>query len=345
MRIYGLAFVKNGVLFDYPFLESLNSLSDIVEKTFINVGISEDGTRQKVSNCENVEIIDVDWDEERSDKGHILSDMTNFPLEKMRESLKNSHSDYSDIWVIYLQSDEVLHEKDYERIKSDIEQAHKQGHDVVRFRYLHFFHDHNKIALHQRWYPQEIRAFKLDSDIFSHGDAQSFRGWTSAHESDAHIFHYGHVREQEAYHSKMSRMYRYYHGGLDLIRKRIKSKIKDFFRNEHLYPFFGDHPYVMKNRIERLGGAYIKDAVGKINILGDLSQIDSKYIESINAQEVFLNDQNLVNNDVLNVSLDLAPRMNLSKNARPWTDEFRLTIALSMCGVGLKKEVYCESTF
>jgi len=80
MKIYGIAFIKNGVKFDFPFKESLLSMVDLVDKIYINVGLSDDTTLKEVKKIPKVEIIEVDWDDRRSDGGHILSDMTNIAI-------------------------------------------------------------------------------------------------------------------------------------------------------------------------------------------------------------------------------------------------------------------------
>lgn len=329
MNIYGLAFVKNGVKFDYPFIESLDSLSPLVEKTYINVGLGDDGTLEKLQERKDLRIIEVDWDEKRTDKGHILSDMTNVALEKLREEIQDPEA-----WVIYLQSDEVLHEQDYQKIREDIQKAQAQGHDVLRFRYLHFWQKHNTVVLNERWYPIEIRAFKLHTKtpILSHGDAQTFENWTSAYDTDAHIYHYGHVREEKAYKQKMERMHHYYHSGLNAIRKNIKRMVKDFFRDDREFSFYGDHPEVMRNRIARLGGDFIKPEVKTVSLIGDLAGISESFLSHINAQEVHTN---LRSGIVVNI--DEAPKSSDSKIDRDWTPEFRLLMALSQKGVGLKK--------
>jgi len=329
MNLYGLAFVKNGVKFDYPFIESLDSLSPLVEKTYINVGVSDDGTLEKLQESQDLKIIEVDWDEQRTDKGHILSDMTDVALKKLREEI-----DDPEAWVIYLQSDEVLHEQDYQKIREDIQKANDQGHDVLRFRYLHFWQKHNVVTLNERWYPVEIRAFKLHTStpILSHGDAQTFENWTSAFDSDAYIYHYGHVREQKAYKQKMERMHRYYHRGFDRVRKSLKTMVKNFLRNDREFFFYGDHPIVMKERIARLGGDFIKPSVPKVSLLGDLSGISEDFMKRINADEVLKNEkQGIV------VNLDKAPKASDSRIDRPWNPEFRLLMALSQQEVGLKK--------
>jgi hypothetical protein len=328
MKILGLAFLKNGIKFDYPFLESLQSMQPLVDQVYINVGLSNDGTKEALAPIDKLKIIDVDWDDARSDRGNILSDMTNLPLSKMREDFAGS----SDVWVLYLQSDEVLHEAELEQIKEDIARAHQEGCDVVRFRYLHFLNEHNTLALGAQWYPQEIRAFKLNTPILSLGDAQTYSGWTKAFESDAHIYHYGHVREQEAYKQKMDRMHRYYQSGFKLFRKRIKMFFKDLYRNDRLFNFFGDHPAVMEKRIERLGGTYIQPAADVVSLMGPVEQLSPEFLKKINAREVLLNKAGGIE-----IKLNGIPTQSWSPIARAWTLEFRWLLALSRRGVGLRK--------
>lgn len=330
MKVYGLAFIKNGEKFDYPYIESLQSLSPLVEEIYVNVGICDDGTRENVEKVKNVKIFDVEWDDNRSDRGHILSDMTNLVLNKLRR--EKSGPEDSDSWVIYLQSDEVIHESEERMILEDIKRAQELGHDCVRFRYLHFLGSHNKVALHKRWYPQEIRAIKLQSDILSLGDAQTFENYTNPFESDAHIYHYGHVRDEVAYKQKMKKFHTYYNSGFHLYRKNLKRLIKDFLRNDELTSFYGDHPKCMQDRIKRIGGTYIAPEVDEVAIWGDLSNISSEFIEKINARKVLFNQ-----NGKINVYMEKFRNKASAEYARDWTPEFRLLMALSDKGVGIKK--------
>src|SRR5690606_38027268 len=142
MKIYGIAFIKNGIKFDFPFKESMLSMAPIVDKIYVNVGISDDGTLEAVKKIPKVEIIEVDWDDRRSDSGHILSDMTNIAINKLREEVQDE-----DAWAIYLQSDEVIHEDDFDRIKADLQSANDQGCDVMRFRYMHFWQKSHHLAI------------------------------------------------------------------------------------------------------------------------------------------------------------------------------------------------------
>lgn len=332
MNIYGLAFIKNGVKYDFPFMESLYSLQPIVEKISINVGVSDDGTLQELQNLNFLDIIEVEWDDHRSDNGYIFSDMTNIPLKKLRQEADSESN--GDAWVIYLQSDEVIHEEDFETIKNDILQAEQQGCDAVKFRYLHFWQNHNEIAIGKKWYPQEIRAIRLNSNVVNYGDAQTFSGYTKTYESNAHIYHYGHVREEKAYKAKIDRQARYHQKGFKYYRKKIKNFFKKLTQEQETIPFYGDHPEVMKDRIARLGGEFIAEEVESVNLITENAPPISDYlISKINSKSILFNDQNTLPQ----IKISDAPLSMRSPQSRRWESDFRWLVALSLHGVGTKK--------
>ena len=314
-----------GVKFDFPFKESLLSMLPLVDKIFINVGIGEDGTLEEIKKIPKVEIIEVDWDDRRSDAGHILSDMTNVAIKKMRESVTDPNA-----WAIYLQSDEVLHEDDLEMIKNDIRTANDQACDTIAFRYMHFWQRHDQLAIGKRWYPQEIRAFKINTPILSHGDAQTFSGHTKTYNSDSHIWHYGHVRDERAYKIKMEQMSLYYQRGFKHYRKKFKAWLKDTFTPEITATFLGQHPKVMHKRIERLGGVVTAPKVPGINLVGDLSKYSPRLLQSINADSI--QDPNGIKVDLNKIKF----QKSLSPICREWTNDFKLVIELSRHNIGFK---------
>ena len=48
MKLSGFFIIRNGVKFDYPFLESLRSVLPLVDEMIVNVGIGEDATLEKI---------------------------------------------------------------------------------------------------------------------------------------------------------------------------------------------------------------------------------------------------------------------------------------------------------
>jgi len=108
MKVTGFTFVRNGVKYDYPFLESIHSLLALCDEVVIAVGQSDDGTVECIKSLHSpkIKILETVWDESIRKGGKILSQQTNLALNEI-----------SGDWAIYLQADEVLHEQDYQNIK------------------------------------------------------------------------------------------------------------------------------------------------------------------------------------------------------------------------------------
>src|SRR5690606_11811546 len=135
--------------------------------------------------------------------------MTNYALKEQRRKHAGRGG-----WAILLQADEVLHEADLNQLKQDIILAEAEGKDCLSLRYLHFWKSHYQVAYEKRWYPQEIRVIKLDSDIWNYGDGQTFSGQVGVYDSDVAVFHYGHVREEDKYQQKMQAQRELHYKGL-----------------------------------------------------------------------------------------------------------------------------------
>ncbi len=48
MRLSGITIIKDGITYDYPFVEAIRSALPIVDEFVVVVGKSSDGTREKV---------------------------------------------------------------------------------------------------------------------------------------------------------------------------------------------------------------------------------------------------------------------------------------------------------
>lgn len=338
IKIYGFGIIKNGVKFDFPFKESIYSLKPIVDKVFYVLGDSEDSTNLFFQNQDFINTRSSVWDKSLQ-KGLVLSVETNKALNFLRDSV-----DLDGAWGIYLQADEVLHEDDYELIKNDIIRAENEGFDAISFRYLHFWQTHHDLAISKSWYPHEIRAIKLKSNIESWGDAQSFKNMQKIFYTEARIYHYGHVRERKAYEDKMHTMGSMYHKGFKFYRKKILSYFK---RHKHkTIPFFGNHPKIMQERILRLNDIWSLPKVEEIYIVGDSKLCSQEFLEKINAQKInwVMSPDDIPSSfkgeityfDSKYVKKTNVPLKMASPFAKEWNPEFRLTLLLSEKNVGLK---------
>jgi len=101
MKVSGFTFVRNGVKYDYPFLESMRSLLPLCDEIVIGVGRSEDDTLAQIQSLHSskIKILETIWDESNRENGSILSQQTNLALDQTNGD-----------WAIYLQADEILHE-------------------------------------------------------------------------------------------------------------------------------------------------------------------------------------------------------------------------------------------
>lgn len=317
-------------------------MSPLVEEIYLALDKGEDETLQQVSKISNVKIIESVWDMSLS-KGLVLSVETN----KALHALKSDHHQKGE-WGIYLQADEVLHEDDYDLIKTDILKAEESGCDAMSFRYLHFWQTHHHLAIAKNWYPEEIRAVKLNSQVESYGDAQSFKNHTKVFQSEARIFHYGHVRDQSIYKNKMEDMSKLYDSDASKSKYyNAKDRDKDY---TDCLLYFGPHPFVMKNRILRMGDTWELEAVESVTIIGNQTRYSEKVVSKINAKKVqWLNSISELKPDSNSIVVKIEPNLfeklfqsdlfldkMKSKIARRWSNDFILIMRLSDKKVGIK---------
>lgn len=345
INIFGFTILRNGIKYDYPFKESLKSLAGPAKEVFLALGKSDDGTEKEVSDLDFLKIIPTIWDDNLREGGLILSQQTNLALEGLRSIHKDKNA-----WGIYLQCDEVFHENDYQKIREDIQHAEENGYDAVSFRYFHFWGNHHEIAINKKWYPNEIRAIKLDTPIESWGDAQSFRKVKKVFYSNARIFHYGHVREADSYQKKKKDILKFYHS--DKKMKKYQKREKRFDNQTQTLFYFGSHPKVMHERMNRLGDLKKTSEKENIYIVGNeklklslpvnyLKNINSKsihWVDSLakvpnpNKSEAIIIEPNLIQKYRFPTKV---PSSMKSKLARPWTFETFLTLKLSEKGVSV----------
>ncbi|HAZ11916.1 MAG: hypothetical protein A2X86_07305 [Bdellovibrionales bacterium GWA2_49_15] len=343
VRLFGFTLLRNGIKYDYSFRESLGSLASVCEKTYLALGASEDGTEDAVGQLGGIEIIPTVWDEKSRQGGVILSEQTNIALNHLRTREKTT----PEAWGFYLQADEVLHEDDFALIRSDLEKAHAEGADAVAFRYLHFWQTHRQLAINKKWYPQEIRAIKLDSALESWGDAQGFRPAQKIFYSDARIFHYGHVREAESYKIKKQDILKLYHS--DSRLPKYQKREKRFDAITEVIAYLGTHPKFMKERIIRLENFWIPEKQSRIFIAANPALFSSKLVSQILVEQIewCSNPWKIPLKEWSKVIIPFPSRLQKvfyssriplkmrSKLALPWPPDFLLTLKLSEKGIGL----------
>ena len=196
--ISGFTIVRNAVTLDYPIVPAIRSILALCDEVVVNVGKSDDDTRDVVAGLGDprVRILDSVWDFSRGST--VLADETNRAMDACRGA-----------WGVYVQADEVLHEAGAatlrERLREWDGDARVEG---LLVDYHHFFGNFDTIATDRHWYRREVRAVRLGRGIRSYQDAQGFRVGPAlrrvrARATGARMFHYGWARPLQSMRRKL----------------------------------------------------------------------------------------------------------------------------------------------
>lgn len=255
MTISGFTFVKNGVLLDYPFIESIKSILPICDEVVVAVGKSDDNTREKILelNEPKIRIIDTVWDPELRSGGQVLAQQTNIALDHIKGD-----------WGFYIQGDEVVHEKFLPAIKKAANEYLSDPEvEGLLFSYRHFYGSYDYVGLSRDWYRHEVRMVRNLPYIRSYKDAMGFR--TDTHKKlkvkmiQAEMYHYGWVRSPQAQQKKKELVSPLWHDDNWMEQNVDENDRFRYNRREWLDKFEGTHPAVMINRIKEMNWKFPYD--------------------------------------------------------------------------------------
>jgi hypothetical protein len=277
MKVSCFTFVRNAIKYDYPVVESINSILPICDEIIVAIGNSEDETVKLIEsiNSPKIRIIHTIWDDTLRTGGQVLAVETDKSFAEVAPDTD---------WAIYLQADEVIHEKYLPIIKAEMEgNLMNEKIDGLLFKYLHFYGSYQYIADSFKWYRREIRVLRNRPDtIKSYRDAQGFRFSNNKKLNvkliDAYIFHYGWVKPTEKQREKIANSSKYWLSDEKLNAKKEKYENFDYSEIDSLSLFSGSQPKVMKPRIEAMNWAFNFDI--KIKKLSPKNKI-RQFIEKL----------------------------------------------------------------
>jgi len=263
MKISGFTFLRNTSKLYYPILESIQSALPIVDEFVIALGKGDDDddSEAKIRSLQSgkIKIIYTEWDTEKYPQGMEHAHQTDIAKEAC-----------SGDWLLYLQGDELIHEQDYNEIKTKCKQYLNNANvDGFLFNYFHFYGDYGHYFRDHCWYPYEIRIVRNEPEIHSFESAQSFRripnfdgisyrskeGTSKLNviKLNASIYHYGWVRPP-----KLMRKKRLYFSNTHRGKTATKTEYEkyaaeyDYGRMDYCLVFKQSHPKFMKQKITEL---------------------------------------------------------------------------------------------
>lgn len=284
MKVVGISFIKNAILFDYPIQEALLSILDLCDEIIVAVGDGEDDTRNLVAAIHptKIKIIDSVWNKNLKTGGVVLADETN-------KALKAVPNDAD--WIVYIQGDEVLHEDGIAELQQAMkDHLHNPKVDGLLLKYHHFYGSYDYIGTSSTWYRNEIRVIKNHRNIYSYKDAQGFRKNNNqklnVKATNAYMHHYGWVKPPETMMAKAKNAGRFWGG--DKFTPAYEATIFegsfDYSQIDALAKFEGTHPKVMQPRIANKNWHFEKDiSTNRLKFKDRLKNI----LESITGKRFF----------------------------------------------------------
>lgn len=253
MKISGFSFGRNLIELDYPVTASIASVLPLVDEFVFNIGDSNDDTEAVVRSLRDPKLrfINSVWDDSMRVDGLVFSHQANLAFQQCTGD-----------WAVFVNADEVIHEKDYETIRRAIEINHPRKNVLgLMFEYYHF--DGDYWSTNPWRYHREIRVVRNDGRVEPCGDMSGFRcthdhlylksgpkeRWAA---SGAYIYHYGWVRKNPKIMLERNRRLEYFYHDDSYLQERYDDKDEfDYEYYKALKEFRGEHPAVMKEKISK----------------------------------------------------------------------------------------------
>ncbi len=240
--ISGFTFIRNGVELGFPFEASIRSLLPLVDEFVVVVGKSNDDTLARIHaiGSPKIRVIETIWNERMADRGFV------YAQQKMIAQFACTGD-----WAFYLEGDEVVHEAELANIRASVDKHHHNpAVEAFVFDYFHFYGTPEFVANSPAWYRRECRLIR--NTIRSYAPDGQYWLITSDHKkgrtpqaalANAHIYHYGWVRSNEAMQKKLDQVSKFWSHGAPTIRYSE-------FDEQVLQPFTGTHPELVKPWLE-----------------------------------------------------------------------------------------------
>lgn len=240
--ISGFTFIRNGVELGFPFEASIRSLLPLVDEFVVVVGKSNDDTLSRIHaiGSPKIRVIETIWNERMADRGFVYA----------QQKMIAQYACTGD-WAFYLEGDELVHQAELANIRASVDQHHANPSvEALVFDYFHFYGTPDFVANSPAWYRRECRLIR--NTIRSYAPDGQYWLITANHKkgrnpqaalANAHIYHYGWVRSNEAMQKKMEQVSKFWSHGAPTIRYSQ-------FDAQVLQPFTGTHPELIKPWLE-----------------------------------------------------------------------------------------------
>jgi glycosyltransferase involved in cell wall biosynthesis len=245
--VSGLTIIRNGVRLNYPFLEAIRSALSICDEYIVVAGDSDDETLEALAslNDDRVRVIHTEWSPLVQPRKYLLAQQTNIGIGFCRGR-----------WCLYLQGNEVLHEKDLPRLRELMEtHAENAAVEAMLVERLTFWGDYRHyVAAYPRRFKYTARIIRPHIGTYSIRDGMSFavfddfstKGrYPNAIDTGADLYRYDYVHTVEQQARKFADAV--HRAGTDV--RADPDYFTTYYPRQFLARFEGTHPAVMNQRI------------------------------------------------------------------------------------------------
>jgi len=247
--VSGLTIIRNGVRLNYPFIEAIRSALPICDEYVVVAGDSDDETLEHLAMLDDdrVRVIHTEWSPLVNPRKYLLAQQTNIGLGFCRGR-----------WCLYLQGNEILHEKALPGLRSLMETHADNGSiEAMLVERLTFWSDYEHyVAAYPRRFKYTARIIRPNIGTYSIRDGMSFavfddfstRGrYPKAIDTGADLYRYDYVHSVEQQARKFA----------DAVHRSGTSVQADadyyyqYYPRQFIARFEGSHPAVMAGRMLR----------------------------------------------------------------------------------------------
>ena len=276
-NLAGFSYIYNAVKFDIPFVESIKSVIDVVDEFILTECCSQDETwdlclKLQSEYPDKIKLFRHPWVTHFTQ----ISSLANWTLEYVRQDIK---------YVMQLQSDEVVHEKDLDKLVAiplllDASKKH-----AARWNYFHFLASPEVVFPFV--YQDAIRivarnsGWRVISDGVQFALNQRFLPPSDILNTDIEVFHYGKMKEPKRAWEKEWDFQNLFKD-LNFPDPRMMQMKEALGENFCDYPFLFEDA-IKRGVVSRFAGTHPKVMEERIKQFKDMGweQFQSKIIEGL----------------------------------------------------------------
>lgn len=234
MLITGLTLIKDGNLLKYPWKICISNLSSLCDEVIVNLGDSTDDTKEELFELSellgNVKVFEYTWSLKPTGDGTELSKQANHVL-----------SEASGDWIIYMQADEMIHERDHSFIRSAIKNVDE---DITQFELYRSYFWRTLSSRNSKYEIWLGRIFKANTHEVGGDGMYLIRFKGEVERLNKLIYHYSRIGTEEEINKRVRRLTLMFEG------EEYANSLEGFKYSEiekkDLVSYISDHPEGIK---------------------------------------------------------------------------------------------------